>query len=271
MEAPGVVSSNGFRWDETLPQLVQSVADAVGHAWPHTLADAGAIATVVYTVLTFFLLRQTIEVRREEHEPSLDIYTAPNEAAFIVLDVIIKNSGGGAARDITFRFEGDIQGLKDRNVDLPDMALFRGLPYLAPGQALRTDMGTSSQFLGGEKPIGRVSIHASYRSDRNRRYEREFPLMLAEYEQMSQVQDSDRTKVVQSLETLAKAVGPWPGSNYLQVQTRPVEEPRSRAAPNADVQPSEPTRSSHTDRRKYAAVVGAALSAAMLFLRFLRK
>jgi hypothetical protein len=185
--------------------------------------------------------------------------------------VIIKNSGGGAARDITFRFEGDTDGLKAKGIDLPDMALFKGLPYLAPGQVLRTDMGTSFQFLGGEKPIGPVSIRASYRSDRNKRYEREFPLLLAEYEHMSRVQDSDRTKVVQSLETLAKAVGPWPGSYYLQVQTRPVEEPKPRAAPNANVQPSEPIPSSHTDRRKYAPFAAAALSTIFVCLRFLRK
>jgi hypothetical protein len=72
-----MVSSEGFRWDEVFPQLLQSIANSIVHAWPHTLADAGAIATVVYMVLTFVLLRQTIEARRDEHEPSLDIYTAP--------------------------------------------------------------------------------------------------------------------------------------------------------------------------------------------------
>lgn len=138
------------------------------------------LSTVVYAVLTRSLVKETVKLRHAETEPALSVYIKPHDKKIFIFILVIQNHGRGAAKNLTWKFENDMEDFKKRNIDIESVAIFQGLSYLAPGQRIETLFGTSTGLLdnGGIKPF---IIHCSYKNTNDEQREQTFFLNPAEY------------------------------------------------------------------------------------------
>ena len=95
-----------------------------------------AIATIVYAILTWRLVSETIKMRKVQTEPKISVTIQPSDAWINFVDMVIQNIGSGAAYDIKFRANPDFEYKKGNF--LSDFGFMRnGLEYLAPNQKLQ--------------------------------------------------------------------------------------------------------------------------------------
>lgn len=76
-----------------------------------------ALSTLIIAVLTIVLAKETWHLRRIQLaqsnsirkaaiEPAIDIYLERSNVAFVLMNVVVENSGSGPARNIQFQFSG---------------------------------------------------------------------------------------------------------------------------------------------------------------------
>ena len=104
-----------------------------------------AASTVIYAFLTWRLVSETRELRQAQTEPRISIRAEfSDRAAHGALELVIRNEGQGAARDIKFRFQGDPNHFVETGISVPvdQIPVIRdGLPYLGPNQRFDMIMG----------------------------------------------------------------------------------------------------------------------------------
>ena len=96
-----------------------------------------AIATVVYAVLTSRLVGETRRLRQVATEPSIEVTYRSRDEAMALLDVVVKNVGGGPAYKVIVRFSAEpaSTGTTELLSSLNKVRSFeRGISVLMPGQ-----------------------------------------------------------------------------------------------------------------------------------------
>lgn len=97
-----------------------------------------AFSTVIYAVLTWKLVSETIKLRKAQTEPKISIRIEPSEHSMFYCDMIIENIGLGPAYNINFEMNPDIKDFDGK--PLSDLNIMKnGIRCLAPG--------TKRQFL----------------------------------------------------------------------------------------------------------------------------
>lgn len=97
---------------------------------------AVAIATVVYAILTWRLVKETRRMREAQTEPLVSINVQPHEGYIMLIDMNIQNIGLGPAYDLTFQIDPDFECKKDTLLSELSM-MTNGIKYLPPGQKIR--------------------------------------------------------------------------------------------------------------------------------------
>ncbi|MGB8226938.1 MAG: hypothetical protein WCE45_08785 [Sedimentisphaerales bacterium] len=90
-----------------------------------------AFSTVIYAVLTWKLVSETIKLRKAQTEPTISIRIEPNEHCLLYCDMIIQNIGLGPAYDLKFYLDSEIKDIDGK--PLSELNLIKnGIRYLAP-------------------------------------------------------------------------------------------------------------------------------------------
>ena len=116
--------------------------------WILIFSGVVAASTVVYAILTGWLVWETQKLRKAQTEPRVSVYVELNEQAGNgQMDLVFENEGPGPAEGIEIGFRGDPTYFDDeRPVDqLP--AIKNGLKYLGPYRRFRIILG----WLHGEE------------------------------------------------------------------------------------------------------------------------
>ena len=66
-----------------------------------------AFSTVVYVVFTGLLMWETRKLRRVQTEPRVTVRVDDGRPGQFGYDLVVSNEGAGAAKNVTFKFEGD--------------------------------------------------------------------------------------------------------------------------------------------------------------------
>ena len=120
------------------------------------------VALAVATTSMFISYR----VYRLEHDPDVVVYATPDEKRPSVVNLIVENSGGSAAHDVTFEFSSPMPGKAFGFEDAPDPSpmnegpLVTGIPSFGPGSRRVITWG---QYGGIHKGIGDSSIDVTAR------------------------------------------------------------------------------------------------------------
>ncbi|MCB1640997.1 MAG: hypothetical protein KDI37_04630 [Xanthomonadales bacterium] len=124
-----------------------------------------AIATLLIAVLTFFVAKETWqlrlfqfkqleEIRKASVRPEIDVSLNRSKSQYSVMDVVIENLGVGMARKVRFEFEGaagtDLSEAETEVVErLRSMAMFReGLKVLGAQKSRRSHLFVIHEIFG---------------------------------------------------------------------------------------------------------------------------
>lgn len=125
------------------------------------LVFAGVVAWTAW--VTTRLSRRLAEA---ELDPAITVFIEGSRENFGLFDVVIKNLGRGAARNVRFRVEPDIPIEKDDEESrLTQLAAIdKGLDYMAPLQEIRSFYGSMP---GITEQV--ITIHVCYERDSDER------------------------------------------------------------------------------------------------------
>ncbi len=158
-------------------------------------------ATVVYAVLTWFLVRETKKLRKVETDPNISIYLEPQEQWISLMDLVIQNNGRGAAYDVRFEISPDFECREGEH--LSSNPFMQHVRYLAPGQKLKLFLASAVEVL--PRATGKAfTMTASYRSATGQAFKEEFNLDFEHFRGMVTVAKSPLYKIADLLEKIQR-------------------------------------------------------------------
>ncbi len=121
---------------------------------------AAWVLVFVTSVLVVSTIAYTINTRKQvwEMREAREIATAPNVIAYLdvevnrsLADLVVKNIGKGAARDVMLSFEPPLQTTKD--IEIANMNIIsEGIPFLPPDQEVRAFFDFLPDYFKSELP-----------------------------------------------------------------------------------------------------------------------
>jgi hypothetical protein len=189
------------------------------HALQVINANSGAInllfslvvagATVFYAVLTHRLVSETKRMREVQTEPALSIWSEPSDHGINFLNLVIENSGQGAAHEIALVPTPNFQRFRGKY--LGDLGLFKhGIRHLAPRQRITFFLTSMLDAVhGSADDLSRLDfvIEARYRSGVGRQYVDSFPIHFESFEGFGTIGTPPLISIAQDLDRLQKDIG----------------------------------------------------------------
>lgn len=164
------------------------------------------IATVTYVILTRSLVKETKKLRKVATEPLISIYIEPEERWINLIDLVIKNIGGGPAYNISFRIEPDFLIDKDRNKYLSSLSFMQHLEYLSAGQCLRFFLASAVDVLNRENGKS-FKITVSYEGKDKAKYEEEFIINFEKFKGLERIGEPPLHQIAKAIDKISKDIG----------------------------------------------------------------
>lgn len=147
--------------------------------------------TVIFTgVLTFLnkrLADETKRMREKDTEPNIEVYIVPHEISSNFLDMVIKNSGGGPARDISWKLEYDEDNIEKKRIQILKMSLFSILHYIPSNEQFKFFFGSAKELLK-EPEMKPITIFVKYKNDdRKNEQLKKFTIDIEPWKGMTQI------------------------------------------------------------------------------------
>lgn len=163
-----------------------------------------AIATVVYAILTWRLVSETIQMRQVQTDPTVSITIEPREEWINLIDLVIQNIGKGPAHDIRFELQGDFEYKTGKF--LSELNLMReGLQYLAPNQTFRFFL-TSMVESPESKLDHSFAVRVSYLDGSGRPYYAEYKIRFSEWKGLSRLGEPPLHKMARSIDKIRQDI-----------------------------------------------------------------
>ena len=135
-----------------------------------------SVATVVYAILTFIIVKETIRLREAQTEPEIIVYLQPSEDLPSIWDIVVRNIGEGTAYKIKWEFDQDAILVKERGSRLDEQNFFtKEISYFAPGQVYRSIFGVSAELLASPAPPA-LMLRVSFENRKGKKYRREYSI-----------------------------------------------------------------------------------------------
>jgi hypothetical protein len=160
--------------------------------------------TLLLVLLNYRLVRETQRMREVGTEPKLEVYLVPHEAYVTITHMVVRNSGGGPATQITWNVTEDAAGVQERGIAIQGMALFHVLHYLPAKEGMRFFFGETVKLLKepGMKPI---EISVSFRNQTGKNEQRDtFIIDVKPWSGMSMVGKPPLYEMAESLKKMQK-------------------------------------------------------------------
>lgn len=166
------------------------------------------LATVVYAVLTAYLVKETRQMREVQTEPRIEVTACPSPEFVSIITLQVRNIGLGPAYDVCFKLRG-ASGSAGENELIQDFSksqfLQKGLRYLGPGQELRSRYTQMTQNYEG-KIKARLVIDASYRSSAGKSFSHAIPVYFEEFEGYGTVGTPHLYAIAKAMEKIEKNI-----------------------------------------------------------------
>ncbi|MGE6719546.1 hypothetical protein ACQKGD_19600 [Peribacillus frigoritolerans] len=177
-------------------------------------SSISAIGGLLVLIVTFFYFletrKMTIATRRQTElleEPAVSLKIVPDDTNINFLYVIMKNTGGGPAYDISVNFEPDIKyGAKTLN----QLKMFNKMPLLDKGEEVKFFFDSAIEYFESDKPMetrATVSYFLSPQSAKNQKpIIREFTIDIEERKGLYHLSKRDINDLVKEIEELKHAL-----------------------------------------------------------------
>ena len=117
------------------------------------------LVTFAYMLANWRLVRETRRLHEIHTEPAVGVFLSLIEPWQPIFQALIRNFGNGPAKNVRWQITADMADLQQRNAQIAPLLAFPGLPYLAPSQELRFNLGTTFSLLSDSAPKPAKSIH----------------------------------------------------------------------------------------------------------------
>ena len=161
-----------------------------------------AISTVVYSILTASLVKETKIMRKSQTEPEIIVYVEPSQEWINIMNIHIKNIGNGAASNICFKIINDYVDTKGRIFSETDY-IKNGIKFLAPqgDYCSLFDNVVGKDF--SKKNEMRLDLIVKY-ENRSNHYTNEYSIDLSQYSGLLRVGSTSIYSIGKSLEKIEK-------------------------------------------------------------------
>lgn len=177
-------------------------------------SSISAIGGLLVLVVTFFYFletrKMTIATRRQTElleEPAVSLKISPAEGNPNLLYVVMKNTGGGPAYDVSVSFTPD---LTYGETTLNKLKMFNKMPLLDKGEEVKFFFASAIEYFESNKPLesrASVSYFSSPQSPKNKNpLTREFTIDLSEREGQYHICRRDINDLVNEIEELKHAL-----------------------------------------------------------------
>jgi hypothetical protein len=164
-----------------------------------------AFSTVIYAILTWKLVNETIKLRKAQTEPKISIRIEPNERCVYYCDMIIENIGLGPAYDITFKLVNDVRDFHDK--PLAELNIIKnGIKYLSHGSKRQFFLSQFSKLKESEDFRDSFDIKVFYKNGQNDQKEEVFKIDFSEFFGISKLGESPMNSIASSLEKIEKKI-----------------------------------------------------------------
>ena len=185
---------------------------------PHWTSLAAFWVATAATFIALFAAFVSYIVYRSQADPEVIVYAEVDEKRPSIINLIIKNIGKAAARDITFTSSSDVPanawGLDMARAKeaekMTDGPLVRGIPFLPPGGIRVITWG---QYGGLIKALGEgiVSVTAEYKSRHlgiqwTIQHKTTCPLEIVSFEATDGLDKNYEKQIAKNIEELTKVV-----------------------------------------------------------------
>jgi len=106
--------------------------------------------TFLYLLATRAMVDEMKKQRQAIEEPAVSIKAVPSADAANILNLILKNSGGGPAYDISVSFDPDLP-YKD-NITLNQLNIFHDMALLDKGESVELFFASAPEYFKSNKP-----------------------------------------------------------------------------------------------------------------------
>lgn len=187
------------------------------------------LSTVVYAYLTWQLTSETRRMRKVQSDPVVSIFADMNSMSFGAIDIVCKNEGSGAARDVNFEvsFESgkETPVAQDIHNTFSRLGFLKhGIPQLYSGQEVRSFFTTS---FGNLDDLVNVDIHfiVRYRSIRGDSFLSKYNVTFKHFYNLSVVGNSQLDDIKKEIAGINKSLSEiCSNSFYLNVVSTTDQE-----------------------------------------------
>lgn len=135
-----------------------------------------AVAAVVSAILTGFLVYNNIQLREEQYRPRLFISYEALGLNRAILSLIVENRGIGAAYDVRFKVDPDIECYGVGHKKISEHPFIKsGISYISPGQQMKDHL-TVLNIADKEKYSIKPFITIEYKNVEDKPYKDKFTI-----------------------------------------------------------------------------------------------
>ncbi|NCQ18252.1 MAG: hypothetical protein COW85_07255 [Ignavibacteria bacterium CG22_combo_CG10-13_8_21_14_all_37_15] len=113
-------------------------------------AAVGGICLLIATVWYVLETRKMVTEVQRQKEPAITVRFAPDKHTNHFINVVLKNTGGGPAYDISVTFEPDLPYRKGGSLN--KLNVFKRLPLLESGESYEFFFNSADDYLKSDSP-----------------------------------------------------------------------------------------------------------------------
>lgn len=159
------------------------------------------ISTLVYALLTYFLVTETRKMRRAQTDPHIFVYLAHSEHSISFINLEVKNIGLGPAYDVKFTVSKDFD--MHRNRKFSEIGFIKnGIKYFAPNQSFQQFIAS---FIDHKNNLESktIELNVTYKNAAGNSFNDNIQLSFAQFKSITQLGGSPPIyKISKELEKL---------------------------------------------------------------------
>lgn len=163
---------------------------------------AVGISTIVYAILTAFLVKETKKMRKIQTDPHIFINLEQSEFSISFIDLVVKNIGLGPAYEVKFKVIKDFEMKRKGNISNIGF-IKNGLQYFAPQQITKQFIAS---FIDDDTNLEEreFEIEVEYKNSIGDSFNEKFLLSFAQFKSITQLgSGSPLYKISKELEKIA--------------------------------------------------------------------
>jgi len=125
------------------------------------------IFTGLLTLLNKRLADETKKMREKVTEPNIEVFLIQHEMYSNFLYMVIKNSGGGSARDISWDITCDKDNIAGKKIQIFKMSLFTVLSNIPSNEQIKFFFGSAIDLMK-EPEMKPITISVKYKNDKGK-------------------------------------------------------------------------------------------------------